>query len=427
MRSSNQYKERDFVRYFGKSFGFLHQSAFVREWMPSIGIMPIAVFCLVMCLSLSGTIATSIAADSAETTPSAAVPAFAPPTVISGKNARERGIAYGKHLKEDIHRFLQQEIYEALGGKPTPKEVMLKYAAACGKVTREVCPMVAEEIEGIAEGAGLTYDEIILIHTHEEVYHRSKLPEADQEGHCTAVAVSPSDSGDGHTYVGQTWDWMTRLAGVSSVTEWRRDEAPSVLAYGYPGMPMGAGMNSKGIAICWTSGGLGKADKTSPRIGVPAYALITHLLAQNDIEGVIREANRDQHAGWFTFVVADADGKLVNIEGSPQGVAIEHCSDRLARSYYGTHKMTEAKSGQPANLHPRCQQMYKLLEKTAGKNDRKTLERYFTGREYGIMAWQSPKNKTIDVMLFDTAARKAYFSRGPEYGLVWREFGFQSR
>jgi hypothetical protein len=61
-----------------------------------------------------------------------------------------------------------------------------------------------------------------------------------------------------------------------------------------------------------------------------------------------------------------------------------------------------------------------------GRNDRKHLERYFTEREHGIVAWKSPANKSIDVMLFDTTARKAYLSRGPEYGLEWREFGFQA-
>src|SRR5262245_61437744 len=106
------------------------------------------VACWALYFWLTGAISPSIAADSSEATSVAAVPAFAPATVISGKNARERGVAYGAHFKEGIQRFLQQEIYEALGSKPTPKDEMLKYAAACGKVTREVCPLVAEEIEG---------------------------------------------------------------------------------------------------------------------------------------------------------------------------------------------------------------------------------------------------------------------------------------
>src|SRR5690349_19486101 len=136
-------------------------------------------------------------ADTIEPQASNARPPFAPAFVATG-TPRERGVAYGKQFKDGIRQFLDQELYKALGGKPSSKEEMLKYAAACGKATREFCPQVADEIEGIAEGAGMSYDEIILIHAHEELYHRSKLPEA-KHGHCTAVAVSPTDSGDGHT------------------------------------------------------------------------------------------------------------------------------------------------------------------------------------------------------------------------------------
>jgi aromatic ring-cleaving dioxygenase len=389
--------------------------------MTTIKLAPrfVAVAACLLCAAAVGRLS---AAETIEPQASNIRQPFAPAFVVNGA-PRERGIAYGKQFKEGIRQFLQQEIYDALGGKLVSKEEMLKYAAACGKETREFCPLVAEEIEGIAEGAGLSFDEIILIHAHEELYHRSKLPEA-KHGHCTAVAVSPTDAGDGHTYVGQTWDWMTRLAGVSSVTEWRRDDAPSVLAYGYPGMPMGAGVNSEGIALCWTSGGLALSGKASPRVGVPSYALITHLLAQKDIESVIREAQRDKHAGWFTFVMADGNGNLVNIEGSPQGVEIERSSSHIGRVDYGIPKMIVAKPGKPRTMHARCVQMNKLLDQTAGKNDRKMLERYFTEREHGILAWKSQSNKSIDVMIFDTTGRKAYMTRGPEYGLEWREFAF---
>lgn len=344
---------------------------------------------------------------------------FATPFVAVG-SAHERGLVYGKHYRSAIRDFLDQEIYKPFVGNPSSKDEMVRYASDCAKVARKVCPMVVAECEGIAEGAGLSFDEVVLIHLHEELYHRSKLP---YDGHCTAVAVPPTDTGDGHTYVGQTWDWMTRLGGQSAVTEWRRDDGSSVLAYGYPGMPIGAGMNSDGIALCWTSGAGG--DKESPRVGVPSYMLISHLLAQPDIESVIREANRDKHAGWFTFVIADDKGNLVNVEGSPKGVAIERPNDRLARAYYGTRQMTASSTDSPAKLHPRCKHMYELLEQSAGKNDRKTLEHYFLDPENGILAWKSPSNKSLDVMIYDTTARKAYLSRGPEFHVEWREFKFR--
>ena len=152
--------------------------------------------------------------------------------------------------------------------------------------------------------------------------------------------------------------------------------------------------------------------------------LIAHLLAQKDLDAVIREARRDKHAGWFTFVMADAEGNLLNIEGSPLGVAIEQPKDRLARAGFGTRELTAAKPGQDAKLHPRCQQMYKLLTQSAGKNDRATLEQYFTNREDEILSWKSANIKTLDLMMFDTKARKAYLSRGPEFHLEWREFSF---
>ena len=40
------------------------------------------------------------------------------------------------------------------------------------------------------------------------------------------------------------------------------------------------------------------------------------------------------------------------------------------------------------------------------------------------MQWKSPTAKTLDIMVFDSTARKAYLTRGPEFHLEWREFAF---
>lgn len=344
-----------------------------------------------------------------------AVAEFAPASVIAGA-PRERGRAYGTQFREAIHEFLHKEIYAAFVGRPSPKEQMLRYASACGKVVRAECPTVAAEVEGIAAGAGLTFDEVVLINLHEELYHRTDLP---QHGHCTAVAVAPPDTGNGHTYVGQTWDWMPSVAGKSRVVEWRRAEGVSVLAYGFPGMPTGAGVNSRGIALCWTSAALGTKGQ-SPRVGIPSYLLIPHLLAQRDLDEVIREAKKDRHAGWFTFVLADGNGRLVNLEGSPAGVVVEEAKGRLARVDYGSRAMAGGKAGGPVKLHERCQKMYGLLHDSRGRNDLGRLQDYFADPRHRINVGKG----TIDMMVFDTTARAAYVSRGSSYNLSWRAFRF---
>jgi hypothetical protein len=347
-----------------------------------------------------------------------AVAEFGPAIVFDGKS-RIRGHAYGKQFREAIHDFLQKEIYGAFAGKPATKQQMLDYASLCGKVVRAECPLVAEEFEGIADGAALTFDEIVLINLHEELYHRTELP---KHGHCTAVAVAPPDTGNKHTYVGQTWDWMQSVAGKSRVTEWRRADGASVLAYGFPGMPTGAGVNSSGIALCWTSAGLGIKGQT-PRVGIPSYALIAHLLAQKDMDSVIKEVNKNKHAGWFTFVMGDATGRLINIEGSPERVVMEPADGRLARVLYGSRAMTGVKPGDPLRLHARCQKMYELLGQTQGKNDLARLQDYFADQKYAINVGKG----TIDMMVFDTTARAAYVSRGSSYKTAWREFVFGAK
>jgi hypothetical protein len=355
--------------------------------------------------------------------PKEAVKPFAPPVVIAG-NAHERGVAYGKQFRAEIHDFLDQQIYGPFVGNPSSKEEMLGYAKDCREVVRSVDLMLSEENAGIAEGAGITPDEATLLQLHEEIYHRGTLPV--KHGHCTVVAVSPSDSGDKHAYLGQTWDWMTSVAGKSFLIEWQRD-GMSVIGYSYGGLPFGAGMNSNGIALCWTSAAL-SARGQSPRIGMPSYTFITHLLNQKNIESVINEAQRIKNAGWFTFVVNDADGNIVNIEGSPSGITVERSDKFMVRADY----RSADKKAEMAQLVPkwrqaaRCVTFDNLLTKTAGKNSKSQIEQYLQDPKFGIASAGIPqkRNVSIDVMLFDTTAKKAYVSRGPDYGIDWREYGF---
>src|SRR5688572_1740636 len=64
-----------------------------------------------------------------------------PKRVVSG-SPRERGRAYGRLFKDGIAAFLDKEIYAQFIKKPSPKDELLRYAGACGKVVREVCPVV---------------------------------------------------------------------------------------------------------------------------------------------------------------------------------------------------------------------------------------------------------------------------------------------
>jgi isopenicillin-N N-acyltransferase-like protein len=342
--------------------------------------------------------------------PKAADPAL---TVISGK-PRERGRQYGQKFKDAIRGFLDREIYQAFK-KYTPEEA-LRYAGACGKKIRAYSSSLGEELEGMAEGSGLRAEEVILITLHEELYHKGVLPAVD---HCTAFAAGPPDTQDGNTYVGQTWDWMTSVYGLSSMLLWKRPEGPSLLAYAYPGLWVGAGLNSAGISLCWTSGGgMGIAG---PRVGIPAYVLIAQMLYQPTLKGAIEEARRAGHAGWFTFVLADGEGNLANVEGTPERLVVESGRGAMARVGYGSREMTGTAEGQPVKFHPQAQRMLDLLAGSRGKIDRAALQGFCGDHQSTICKHFS----TIDAMLFNNTKREAYVSRGPGCSGRWKTFRFE--
>jgi isopenicillin-N N-acyltransferase-like protein len=340
---------------------------------------------------------------------------FGDAVVITG-GPRERGRRYGRRFRDEIHEFLDREIYRAFGGSVAAKDEILRYAAACSRVIRGECPVIAEELEGMADATGLRLEEHVLITLHEELYHRGVLPPVS---HCTAVAVGPPET-PGRTLVGQTWDWMESVAGLASAVEWRRDDAPSLLAYAFPGLWVGAGLNSAGLALCWTSAELGK-PKQVPRVGLPAYVLLAHLLHQPTLDAAVEAAKRDRHAGWFTFVMADGSGRLLNIEGSPEGVACEEATGRLVRVGFGSRRMTESTRGPRMPRHPRCGSMDALLDRTRGHTGLGAMQTNFGDPGRGICVGRA----TIDMMVFDTSACTSYLSRGPEYGVAWREYAFK--
>src|ERR1043166_3901480 len=193
---------------------------------------------------------------------------------------------------------------------------MLRFAGACGKAIKEYSPLLFDEMEGMAEGSGLSLDEIVLLTNHEELWHRGVIPAMD---HCTVFGAAPPDTKDGETFVCQTWDWMESVYGMSSMRLWKRPEGPSLLAYAYPGLWTGAGINSAGIALCWHTGG---GDGKEPRVGIPAYVLIAQMLYQDTLKGALEEARRATNAGWFVYLLGDGQGNHATVRGTPKKIEI---------------------------------------------------------------------------------------------------------
>ena len=281
-----------------------------------------------------------------------------------------------------------------------------------------------DELQGIAEGSRLSLDEAVVITLHEEVGKKESSPKVH---HCTALAAGPPDTNDGNMYVGQNWDWMRSAYGLSSMLLWKRSEGPSVLAYSYPGMWIGAGLNSSGIALCWTWGD--QRGIQGSRTGIPSYVLVAQMLYQDTLNGALDEARRATNAGWFNFVLADGESHLANVEGTPEKLVIETTGGHLARADFGTRAITDTPPGQPVEYDPKCQRMIDLLSARTGTLDRSTLQSLFADHfdpAPGLICvhdecWDP---LTLDSMLFNCTTREAHIQRGPGCSNRWQYFRF---
>jgi isopenicillin-N N-acyltransferase-like protein len=349
-------------------------------------------------------------------------------TVISGK-PRQRGKQYGARFKDAIHSFLDREIYRVCARHATRGQLLL-YAGQCTKAIKDYSPTILEELEGVAEGSGLKLEEVVLINLHEETagHKGGKLPPVQ---HCTAIAAGPPDTSDGNTYVGQNWDWMESVYGLSSMLLWKRPEGASLLAYSYPGLWVGAGLNSAGIALCWTWGdGLGIKG---PRVGIPSYVLIAQMLYQDTLAGALKEARRARHAGWFAFVLGDAKGGIATVEATPEKLVLGRPKGHTARASYACREILGGPKNKPLKIHPQCQRMFDLLAGAKGKMDRRTLQSFFADHKATICKHPGYRAKgaatssgfTVDSILFNCTRREAHVSRGPGCSGRWRTFRFE--
>jgi hypothetical protein len=345
---------------------------------------------------------------------STAVAPFGELIEIAGR-PYNRGVAYGQRFAPQIRDFYKSEIEDVFVEKHFPKADLVNYAAACLRVIEDECPIIAEELAGMAKGTGLSVEEHVLITLHEELYHRGTIPAIP---HCTAVGLTPPVT-SGSTLIGQTWDWMTTVAGKSTMLHWRREEGPSLLAYAYPGLWVGAGMNSEGLALCWTSAELGKPHQ-QPRVGLPSYVFLTHLLHQPSLDAVKAVAMKNRHAGWFTFVMGDGEGRLLNVEGSPEGITCEDGQGQMVRIGFGSRERTVAVAGQKPTQHPRCGLTEAALRSHSEPHSADSLQGIFGDPRHQVCVGVN----TVDMMVFDTTRRVARLSRGPDYGVHWHEYRF---
>lgn len=186
-------------------------------------------------------------------------------------SAFERGVQIGEVLKMQIETNLSSQ---KLFYKDPPEIIAkwLKKAQMYLDYTEEFAPDVVREMQGVAKGSGLAFQEILYLYT---VYERSFFDELISDK-CTSFAVKGNATSDGSVICGQTND--ERLdeyrSEVDCVVHHIEDESDfESLIYSHPGIPAYMGMNNYGLAVMWTY-----IDNGQRKEGIPTAGIIRELI-----------------------------------------------------------------------------------------------------------------------------------------------------
>ncbi|MFI6040198.1 C45 family autoproteolytic acyltransferase/hydrolase [Nocardia sp. NPDC051321] len=189
------------------------------------------------------------------------------------------GYQHGKARAGDLRAFLDDGLCRLNRILPEPvslTELGPTIDAYLAEITAAT-PDLAEEIRGLAAGAGLHPHEAVLLQIRREILGYQKIPTA---GDCTTFALAGPDP-----VLAQTVDLNGNLDDQISVLEIVRAGTPRrVLVLSFAGLLGYLGLNSDGLAV-----GLNLVLGGQWRPGVPPYLAIRHLL---DNAGSVEEAVR---------------------------------------------------------------------------------------------------------------------------------------
>lgn len=243
-----------------------------------------------------------------------AVSALRPELFVSG-TPYEIGFQYGSALAAEIGRYLDDDLarINRLRDAPISGAAVSKFVGQSAVWIEKEVPAIAEQISGLAAGAGITYEQAMLLQLRRELIRQ---PGDD----CTSIA--------GANVIAQTVDLTGNLSELALVLHVSSHLKICLLTF--VGLCAYVGVNSAGLAV-----GINMITSTGWRPGVPPYLLVAHILGCSSVAEALEELARIRRASSRYLVLADERG-AVGVEMTVDDLRTLH-SPLLAHANHFLH------------------------------------------------------------------------------------------
>jgi isopenicillin-N N-acyltransferase-like protein len=235
-----------------------------------------------------------------------------------------RGREYGRLASGRIARCIAayRDLFEHRAGLDWPTAVA--HARTYIEPIAAFAPRSLAEMRGIADGAGVPFDAILVLNCRSELmFAAARKQGVTPPGECTSFAVTPDATHEGHMLLGQNWDWVPFAREVCVLLEVDRDDEPSFATIVEAGMLAKVGMNDAGLGLCTNTL---VSERDAGARGVPYHVMLRALLGARSAAEAAAILGSTERALSANYLVADRQGDAVNFETIGGGEADIHAT-----------------------------------------------------------------------------------------------------
>lgn len=235
-----------------------------------------------------------------------------PGHVSTELDPRARGFALGAAWRDGIETTFDgyARLFAAHGLRP---DQVREWGDRAVAETRAWAPMLAEEIEGIAEGSGLPAWQVGALNARTEILAAAAVT---GEGECSTSVVLRADAVPRTV---QTWDWHDTLRSARAA--WSLAPAPGrgVCTFTEFGVVGKIGMNNAGLGLHFN---VLRHASDSADIGVPVHVVARRILDEADTVAEATRLARSARLSASTVLTVVTPGQARCLELSPAGVGV---------------------------------------------------------------------------------------------------------
>jgi isopenicillin-N N-acyltransferase-like protein len=241
------------------------------------------------------------------------------PLVEVSGSPRERGRQYGEQAADRVRVGIQHYSDQLKRNDLTTdgiKALVRRFEPTIDRFD----PAYLEEMRGIAEGAGVAFESVVLLNARTEILKLAQrpadernVPDDDPDG-CTGVVAMPEVTREGRLIHAQNWDWKVECAETAVVLKIRREDGPDILTFTEAGALARSGFNAAGIAI--TANYL-ETDRDYRRLGVPLALIRRKVLEQKQVAVSMQAVYATPKSAANNMIVSQANGIAIDFECAP--------------------------------------------------------------------------------------------------------------